>query len=162
VAGERGAPDTERDIRGFALKCYTEEGNWDLVGNNTPGFFFRDAMHFPALNHAVKRAPRTNVRSANNKFDFWPSLPEALHQVTSIMSDPRSPNTVRHMHGFGSHTFSMSNADNERVWVKVHVRTQQGIANTTDAEAEEIIAKDTERNQRDLYDTIENGNSPTW
>ncbi|HLQ95872.1 MAG TPA: catalase [Pseudogracilibacillus sp.] len=162
VAGERGAPDTERDIRGFALKFYTEEGNWDLVGNNTPVFFFRDAMHFPDLNHAVKRDPRTNVRSANNKFDFWSSLPEALHQVTIIMSDRGIPKSFRHMHGFGSHTFSMINADNERVWVKFHMRTQQGIENTTDAEAAEINGKDTERNQRDLYNNIEEGNFPKW
>src|SRR5699024_757875 len=144
-AGERVVNDTERAIRVSALKFYTEEGNRNLVGNKTPVIFIHIAMHFPDFNHAVKRDPRTNVRSANNLFDFWSSLPEALHQVTIIMSDRGIPKSFRHMHGFGSHTFSMINADNERVWVKFHMRTQQGIENTTDAEAEEIIGKDTER-----------------
>lgn len=162
VAGERGAADTERDIRGFSLKFYTEEGNWDLVGNNTPVFFFRDPLHFPDLNHAVKRDPRTNMRSANNNWDFWTGLPEALHQVTIVMSDRGIPKSFRHMHGFGSHTFSMINADNERVWVKFHMRTQQGIENTTEQEAAEIVGADREANQRDLYDNIEDGNFPKW
>lgn len=162
VAGERGAADAERDIRGFALKFYTEEGNWDLVGNNTPVFFFRDAMHFPDLNHAVKRDPRTNMRSANNNWDFWSLLPEALHQVTIVMSDRGIPKTYRHMHGFGSHTYSMINADNERVWVKFHFRSQQGIENLSNPEAEQVIGKDRESHQRDLYDNIENGNFPKW
>ena len=162
VAGERGAADDERDIRGFALKFYTEEGNWDLVGNNTPVFFFRDPLQFPDLNHAVKRDPRTNMPSANNKWDFWSSLPEALHQVTIIMSDRGIPKSFRHMHGFGSHTFSMINADNERVWVKFHMRSQQGIENLTDPEAAELIGEDRDSNQRDLYESIENGNYPKW
>ena len=144
VAGERGAADAERDIRGFAMKFYTEEGNWDLVGNNTPVFFMRDPLKFPDLNHAVKRDPRTNLRSAKNNWDFWTSLPEALHQVTIIMSDRGIPASFRHMHGFGSHTFSMLNAGNERHWVKFHFKTQQGIKNLTDAEAEAIIATLTE------------------
>ncbi len=110
VAGERGAADAERDIRGFAVKFYTEEGNWDLVGNNTPVFFFRDPLKFPDLNHAVKRDPRTNMRSAQNNWDFWSSLPEALHQITIVMSDRGIPATYRNMHGFGSHTFSLINA----------------------------------------------------
>jgi len=114
VAGERGAADAERDIRGFAFKFYTEEGNWDLVGNNTPVFFLRDPLKFPDLNHAVKRDPRTNLRSAKNNWDFWTSLPEALHQVTIVMSDRGIPATYRHMHGFGSHTFSLISAKNER------------------------------------------------
>jgi catalase len=114
VAGERGAADAERDIRGFAMKFYTEEGNWDLVGNNTPVFFLRDPLKFPDLNHAVKRDPRTNMRSAKNNWDFWSSLPEALHQVTIVMSDRGLPASYRHMHGFGSHTFSFINAKNER------------------------------------------------
>src|SRR5699024_3139931 len=118
VAGERGAADDERDIRGFALKVYTEEGNWDLVGNNTPVFFFRDPLQFPDLNHAVKRDPRTNMRDPNNNWDFWSSLPEALRQVTIIMSERGIPKSFRHMHGFGSHTYSMINANNERIWVK--------------------------------------------
>ena len=109
VAGERGAADAERDIRGFALKFYTDEGNWDLVGNNTPVFFFRDPKLFASLNHAVKRDPRTNMRSAQNNWDFWTSLPEALHQVTILMTDRGIPNGYRHMHGFGSHTYSMYN-----------------------------------------------------
>lgn len=162
VAGERGAADHERDIRGFALKFYTEEGNWDLVGNNTPVFFFRDPLQFPDLNHAVKRDPRTNMRDPNNNWDFWSSLPEALHQVTIIMSERGIPKSFRHMHGFGSHTYSMINENNERVWVKFHMRTQQGIDNLTDAEAAEITGHDREANQRDLYDNIEKGNFPKW
>jgi catalase len=112
VAGERGAADAERDIRGFAMKFYTKQGNWDLVGNNTPVFFFRDPMKFPDLNDAVKRDPRTNLRSADNNWDFWTLLPEALHQVTIVMSDRGIPKSFRNMHGFGSHTFSFINAKN--------------------------------------------------
>ena len=162
VAGERGAADAERDIRGFAVKFYTEEGNWDLVGNNTPVFFLRDPLKFPDLNHAVKRDPRTNLRSAKNNWDFWTSLPEALHQVTIVMSDRGIPATYRHMHGFGSHTFSFINANNERYWVKFHFKSQQGIKNLTDAEAEAIIGKDRESHQRDLYESIEKGDFPKW
>jgi len=162
VAGERGAADAERDIRGFAMKFYTEEGNWDLVGNNTPVFFLRDPLKFPDLNHAVKRDPRTNMRSAKNNWDFWTSLPEALHQVTITMSDRGIPFSFRHMHGFGSHTFSMINAKNERVWVKFHLVCQQGIKTLTDAEAEAIIAKDRESNQRDLLGSIDRGDFPKW
>ncbi len=162
VAGERGAADAERDIRGFAVKFYTEEGNWDLVGNNTPVFFLRDPMKFPDLNHAVKRDPRTNMRSADNNWDFWTNLPEALHQVTIVMSDRGLPATYRHMHGFGSHTFSFINADNERYWVKFHFKSQQGIKNLTDAEAAQVVAADRESHQRDLYESIENGDFPKW
>ena len=162
VAGERGAADAERDIRGFALKFYTEEGNWDLVGNNTQVFFLRDPLKFPDLNHAVKRDPRTNLRSAGNNWDFWTSLPEALHQVTVVMSDRGIPASYRHMHGFGSHTFSFINAQNERFWVKFHWRTQQGIKNLTDAEAEAAVGKCRETHQRDLYDAIERGDFPKW
>ena len=162
VAGERGAADAERDIRGFAIKFYTEEGNWDLVGNNTPVFFIRDPLKFPDLNHAIKRDPRTGMRSANNNWDFWTSLPEALHQVTITMSDRGIPYSFRHMHGFSSHTFSMINAENKRVWVKFHFRTQQGIKNLTDEEAEAVIAKDRESHQRDLYEAIERGDFPRW
>jgi catalase len=162
VAGERGAADAERDIRGFAIKFYTEEGNWDLVGNNTPVFFLRDGLRFPDLNHAVKRDPNTNMRSAQNNWDFWSMLPEALHQVTITMSDRGIPASYRHMHGFGSHTFSMIDADNKRVWVKFHFKTCQGIKNLTDAEAEQIIAKDRESNQRDLYEAIKRGDFPKW
>ncbi len=162
VAGERGAADAERDIRGFALKFYTEEGNWDMVGNNTPVFFFRDPLKFPDLNHAVKRDPRTNMRSAKNNWDFWTSLPEALHQLTILMSDRGIPASFRHMHGFGSHTFSFISPENERFWVKFHFRTQQGIKNLSDAEAAELIGHDRESNQRDLYDSIENKDFPKW
>ncbi|WP_017549571.1 catalase [Salinicoccus carnicancri] len=162
VAGERGAADAERDIRGFALKFYTEEGNWDLVGNNTPVFFFRDPKLFPSLNHVVKRDPKTNMHNAQSNWDFWTSLPEALHQVTIIMTDRGIPKGFRNMHGFGSHTYSMINDEGERVWVKFHFRTQQGIENYTGAEAEDVIAKDRESSQRDLFDNIEEGNFPKW
>ncbi|WP_460141238.1 catalase [Pseudomonas sp. S2_E01] len=162
VAGERGAADAERDIRGFAIKFYTEQGNWDLVGNNTPVFFLRDPLKFPDLNHAVKRDPRTNMRSANNNWDFWTLLPEALHQVTIVMSDRGLPQSYRHMHGFGSHTFSFISPDNQRSWVKFTWKTEQGIANLTDAEAGAVIAADRESAQRDLYDSIEKGDFPRW
>lgn len=162
VAGERGAADAERDIRGFAMKFYTDEGNWDLVGNNTPVFFLRDPLKFPDLNHAVKRDPRTNMRSAKNNWDFWSNLPEALHQVTITMSDRGIPVSYRHMNGYGSHTFSMINAKNERVWVKFHLKTEQGIKNLTNDEAAAIVAKDRESHQRDLYEAIERGEFPRW
>ena len=162
VAGERGAADAERDIRGFAVKFYTEEGNWDLVGNNTPVFFLRDPLKFPDLNHAVKRDPRTNMRSATNNWDFWTSLPEALHQVTIVMSDRGIPATYRHMHGFGSHTFSFINADNERFWVKFHLESQQGIKNLTDEEAEVLVGQDRESHQKDLLESIDNADFPKW
>jgi catalase len=162
VAGERGAADAERDIRGFAVKFYTEEGNWDLVGNNTPVFFLRDPLKFPDLNHAVKRDPRTNLRSASNNWDFWTSLPEALHQVTITMSERGIPASYRNMHGFGSHTFSMINANKERTWVKFHWVCQQGIKTLTDAQATELVGRDRESHQRDLYDAIERGDFPRW
>jgi len=162
VAGERGAADAERDIRGFAIKFYTEQGNWDLVGNNTPVFFLRDPLKFPDLNHAVKRDPRTNLRSAKNNWDFWTLLPEALHQVTIVMSERGIPASYRHMHGFGSHTFSFINAENERTWVKFHFKTQQGIKNLTDSESAQLIANDRESSQRDLFEAIEKKDYPRW
>ncbi len=162
VAGERGAADAERDIRGFALKFYTEEGNWDLVGNNTPVFFFRDPMKFPDLNHAVKRDPRTNMRSPNTNWDFWTSLPEALLQVTIIMGDRGIPSSFRHMHGFSSHAYSFISKDNKRTWVKFHFRSQQGIKNLTDKEAATVVGMDRESHQRDLYESIEKGKFPKW
>jgi catalase len=162
VAGERGAADAERDIRGFAVKLYTEEGNWDLVGNNTPVFFFRDPLKFPDLNHAVKRDPHTNLRSAQNNWDFWTLLPEALHQITITMSDRGIPASYRHMHGFGSHTFGMVNAAGVRHWVKFHWVCEQGIRNLSDEEAAELIGRDRESHQRDLYEAIENGEYPRW
>ncbi|OBU86645.1 catalase [Chromobacterium subtsugae] len=162
VAGERGAADAERDIRGFAVKFYTEEGNWDLVGNNTPVFFLRDPLKFPDLNRAVKRNPYTNMRDANANWDFWTLLPEALHQVTIVMSDRGIPASYRHMHGFGSHTFSLISAKGERHWVKFHFHTQQGIQNLSDAEAEALVGRDRESAQRDLLESIERGDFPRW
>ncbi|NOQ41731.1 MAG: catalase [Desulfuromusa sp.] len=162
VAGERGAADAERDIRGVAMKFYTEEGNWDLVGNNTPVFFLKDPLKFPDLNHAVKRDPRTNLRSAKNNWDFWTLLPEALHQVTITMSDRGIPLSYRHMNAYGSHTYSLISADNKRYWVKFHFKTQQGIKCLSDAEAEALIGKNRESHQCDLYDSIESGDYPRW
>lgn len=162
VAGERGAADAERDIRGFAIKFYTDEGNWDLVGNNTPVFFLRDPLQFPDLNHAIKRDPQTNLRSPQSNWDFWSMLPEALHQVTIVMSDRGIPASYRHMHGFGSHTYSMINRDGARVWVKFHFITQQGIKNLSNEEAAVIIAHDRESHGRDLFEAIDRGEFPRW
>ncbi len=162
VAGERGAADAERDIRGFALKFYTEEGNWDLVGNNTPVFFLRDPRKFGDLNTAVKRDPHTNFRSARNNWDFWTLLPEALMQVTVVMSDRGIPRSYRHMHGFGSHTYSFTNNDGERFWVKFHFLSQQGIEALTDAQSEVLVGKDRESHGRDLFSAIERGEFPKW
>jgi catalase len=132
------------------------------VGNNTPVFFFRDPLKFPDLNHAVKRDPRTNMRSPQNNWDFWTSLPEALHQVTIVMSDRGIPASFRHMHGFGSHTFSLVNAAGERTWVKFHWVCQQGIKTISDEEAAELVGRDRESNQRDLCTAIENKDYPRW
>lgn len=162
VAGERGAADAERDVRGFALKFYTTQGNWDLVGNNTPVFFVRDPQKFPDFIHTQKRHPKTNLRSNTAAWDFWSLSPESLHQVTILMSDRGIPKGFRHMHGFGSHTYSLINDKNERVWVKFHFKTQQGISNYTNQQAEAIVAKDRESSQRDLYDAIDKGDYPRW
>jgi catalase len=162
VAGERGAADAERDIRGFAVKFYTDQGNWDLVGNNTPVFFFRDPLRFPDLNHAVKRDPRTGLRSAASNWDFWSLLPEAFHQVTIVMSERGIPRSYRHMHGFGSHTFSMVNGNGLRHWVKFHLVCQQPIENWSDQEAGQACGQDRETHQRDLYESIEQGSFPRW
>ena len=162
VAGERGFADADRDIRGFALKFYTEEGNWDLVGNNTPVFFFRDPMKFIDLNRIVKRDPKNNMRSPNSNWDFWSSLPESLLQVTITMSDRGIPSSYRYMHGFGSHTYSLINEDNERTWVKFHFRSQQGIQNLTDQEAEKVKGMDPDSHQRDLFEAIEKKKYPKW
>ncbi len=162
VAGERGAADAERDVRGFALKFYTEEGNWDLVGNNTPVFFVRDPSKFPDFIHTQKRHPRTNLRSNTAAWDFWSLSPESLHQVTILMSDRGLPRSLRHVHGFGSHTYSFLNAANERFWVKFHFKTLQGIQNMTNAEAATVVARDRESSQRDLYEAIERGDFPKW
>lgn len=162
VAGEAGAADAERDVRGFAMKFYTKEGNWDLVGNNTPVFFVRDAYKFPDFIHTQKRDPKTNLRSNNAQWDFWTLVPESLHQVTILMSDRGIPASFRNMHGFGSHTYSLINDKNERFWVKFHFKTAQGIKNLTNEEAMKVIGKDRESNQRDLYDAIERGDFPRW
>ncbi|CAG2154526.1 catalase [Cupriavidus plantarum] len=162
VAGERGAADAERDIRGFAVKFYTEEGNWDLVGNNTPVFFIKDPLKFPDLNHVVKRDPRTGLRSAESNWDWWTQSPESFHQVTYVMGDRGIPRSFRHMHGFGSHTYSFISAQQERFWVKFHFVSQQGVENLTDAEAAEVVGRDRESNQRDLYEAIERGEFPRW
>lgn len=162
VAGFRGAADAERDIRGFAVKFYTEEGNWDLVGNNTPVFFLRDAQHFSDLNHVVKKDPRTGLHSPTSNWDFWSSLPEALHQITITMSDDGIPKSYRNMHGFGSHTYSMYNAKNERVWVKFHWICQQPIEYLTDEEAMVLCGKDRDSHNRDLYEAIERKDFPKW
>lgn len=162
VAGERGAADAERDIRGFAIKFYTEQGNWDLVGNNTPVFFLKDPLKFPDLNHAVKRDPKTNLRCPRNNWDFWTHLPEALHQITITMGERGIPATYRHMNGYGSHTFSLISADGKRYWVKFHLKTQQGIKNLSDQQAQQAIGACRETHQRDLLDSIENGDFPKW
>ncbi len=162
VAGEKGAADAERDVRGFALKFYTEEGNWDLVGNNTPVFFVRDPYKFPDFIRTQKRDPRTNMRSATAMWDFWSLSPESLHQVTILFSDRGLPKSYRQMHGFGSHTYSLINASGERVWVKFHFKSMQGIANITDADSAKLIGADRESHQRDLYEAIERGDFPRW
>jgi catalase len=162
VAGERGAADAERDVRGFALRFYTEEGNWDIVGNNTPVFFVRDPLKFPDFIHTQKRHPRTNMRSPTGMWDFWSLSPESLHQVTILMSDRGLPQSYRHVDGFGSHTYSFINAQNERFWVKFHFKTLQGIKNWTNAEAAQKIAQDRETHQRDLYEAIKRGDFPKW
>lgn len=162
VAGERGAADAERDVRGFSIKFYTEEGNWDLVGNNTPVFFIRDPIKFPDFIHTQKRHPRTNMRNAEAMWDFWSLSPESLHQVTILMSDRGLPNGYRFMHGFGSHTYSFWNDAGERYWVKFHFKSMQGIKNLTNEEASAIIANDRESAQRDLYTAIEGGDYPKW
>jgi catalase len=162
VAGERGAADAERDVRGFALKFYTDEGNWDLVGNNTPVFFVRDPYKFPDFIRTQKRDPKTNLRSPTAMWDFWSLSPESLHQVTILFSDRGIPKSYRHLHGFGSHTYSFLNAKDERFWVKFHFKTMQGIENLTDAEAAKIVGEDRESHQRDLFEAIERGDFPRW
>jgi catalase len=162
VAGERGAADAERDVRGFALKFYTEEGNWDLVGNNTPVFFIRDPLKFPDFIRTQKRHPRTNMRSATAMWDFWSLSPESLHQVTILFSDRGLPQGYRPMNGYGSHTYSFWNDAGERYWVKFHFKSLQGIRTWTNEEGNEVIANDRESAQRDLYEAIERGDFPRW
>ena len=162
VAGELGAADAERDVRGFAIKFYTEEGNWDLVGNNTPVFFIRDPLKFPDFIRSQKRHPRSNLRSTTAMWDFWSLSPESLHQVTILMSDRGLPVSPMHMNGYGSHTFSFWNQSGDRFWVKFHFKTQQGHCHYTNQESANIIGQSRETYQEQLYGTIESGEFPRW
>jgi catalase len=162
VGGEKGSADTERDPRGYALKFYTEEGNWDMVGNNTPIFFIRDPLKFGDFIHTQKRDPETNLKSPTMMWDFWSLSPESLHQVTILFSDRGTPDGYRHMNGFSSHTFSLINSKNELFYVKWHFKTKQGIKNFTREQADEMRGKDPDYAQRDLFDAIQSGNFPRW
>jgi len=162
VAGERGSPDTVRDPRGFAIKFYTEEGNYDMVGNNTPVFFINDPMKFPDFIHSQKRNPMTNQQEPNNIFDFWQHTPESLHQITILFSDRGTPYGYRHMNGYSSHTFKWVNAQGETHLVKYHFKTDQGIKNFTAEENDAMLVKNREFSQTDLYENIEAGNFPSW
>jgi catalase len=162
VGGEKGSADTERDPRGFALKFYTEEGNWDMVGNNTPVFFIRDGIKFNDFIHTQKRDPQTNLKSPTMMWDFWSLSPESLHQVTILFSDRGTPNGYRHMDGFSSHTFSLINAKNELFYVKWHFKTKQAIKNFTREEAGDMAGKDPDYAQRDLFNSIATGDFPKW
>ncbi|MFP7170432.1 catalase KatA [Terribacillus halophilus] len=162
VAGELGSADTVRDPRGFAVKFYTEEGNYDLVGNNTPVFFIRDAIKFPDFIHTQKRHPQTHLKNPDAVWDFWSLSPESLHQVTILMSDRGIPATFRHMHGFGSHTFKWVNDKGEGVWVKYHFKTQQGVKNLDPAVAEKLAGENPDYHTEDLFNAIENGDFPEW
>ena len=162
MAGERGAADAERDVRGFAMKYYTDEGNWDLVGNNTPVFFVRDPYKFPDFIRTQKRDPKTNLRSNTSMWDFWSLSPESLHQVTILFSDRGLPKSYRNMNGYGSHTYSLINAAGERVWVKFHLKTVQGIDFLTDQQGAELVGANRESHQADLFRSIESGDFPKW
>lgn len=162
VGGEKGSADTERDPRGFAIKFYTEDGNWDLVGNNTPVFFVKDAKKFPDFIHTQKRDPKTNLKSPTMMWDFWSLNPESLHQVMILFSDRGTPDGYRFMHGFGSHTYSMYNKKNERIWVKFHFKSQLGSKTLTGPQAEELKGKDPDYSQRDLVDAIGRKDFPKW
>lgn len=162
VAGEAGYPDTYRDVRGFALKFYTEEGNYDIVGNNTPVFFVNDPLKFPDFIHSQKRNPRTHARSQDMQWDFWSLSPESVHQATILMSDRGIPASYRMMHGYGSHTFKWVNAAGEQFWVKYHFKTNQGVHNLSNELAAELAGKDTDYLQNDLFDAIETGDHPSW
>lgn len=162
VGGEKGSADTERDPRGFAIKFYTEEGNWDMVGNNTPVFFIRDPLKFPDFIHTQKRCPGSNLKDPYMRWDYWSQSPEALHQVTILYSDRGIPKSHRHMNGYGSHTYSLIDENNQRVWVKFHFKTVQGIENLTEAEAAEIKAENPDHSTQDLWDSIKDGNYPKW
>ena len=162
VGGEKGSADTERDPRGFAIKFYTEEGNWDMIGNNTPVFFVRDPLKFGDFIHTQKRDPETNLKSPTMMWDFWSLSPESLHQVTILFSDRGTPDGYRHMHGFSSHTYSLINSKNELFYVKWHFKTKQGIKNFTREQADERRGKDPDYAQRDLFNAIPEGNLPRW
>ncbi|GAA2880582.1 catalase [Streptosporangium fragile] len=162
VAGELGSPDTQRDPRGFAIKFYTDQGNYDIVGNNTPIFFIRDPQKFSDFIHSQKRRADNNLRDHNMQWDFWTLSPESAHQVTFLMTDRGTPASWRHMHGFGSHTFLWYNASGEKFWVKYHFKTDQGIKNFTDAEATAVVAQDADYHIRDLYNAIKAGDHPSW
>jgi catalase len=162
VAGSKGAPDLARDPRGFALKVYSEEGNWDLVGNNTPVFFLRDGIKFPDFIHSQKYDPFTNRQEPDNVWDFFSRAPEATHQFVWLFGDRGIPASYRHTDGFGSHTFQWVNAGGERCWVKFHFKTDQGIQCLTSEEAERLAGKDPQHLQRDLTDALERGEKPSW
>lgn len=162
VAGELGSADTVRDPRGFAVKFYTEEGNYDLVGNNTPVFFIRDAIKFPDFIHTQKRHPQTHLKNPNAVWDFWSLSPESLHQVTILMSDRGIPATFRHMNGYGSHTFKWVNAQGEAVWVKYHWKTEQGIKNLDVDLAAKLAGENPDYHIEDLHNAIAAGDFPSW
>jgi catalase len=162
VGGEKGSADSERDPRGFAMKFYTEDGNWDLVGNNTPVFFVKDPKKFGDFIHTQKRDPYTNMKSSTMMWDYWSLNPESLHQVLIVMSDRGTPYGYRHMNGYGSHTYSMIDSVNRRTYVKFHFKTAQGIRNFTNEEAAQMKAHDMDFSQRDLLENIDAGNFPKW
>lgn len=162
VAGERGSPDTWRDPRGFAVKFYTDEGNFDLVGNNTPVFFIRDPLKFQHFIRSQKRLAANNLRDHDMQWDFWTLSPESAHQVTYLMGDRGIPKTWRHMNGYGSHTFMWVNAAGEKFWVKYHFHTNQGIENFTEAEAEKMAGEESDFHTKDLYQAIDRGEHPSW
>jgi catalase len=162
VAGERGSPDTWRDPRGFALKFYTSEGNLDIVGNNTPVFFIRDPIKFQNFIRSQKRLAANNLRDPDMQWDFWTLSPESAHQVTWLMGDRGIPRSWRHMNGYSSHTYMWVNAANERFWVKYHFKTDQGIEFLAQADADRIAGEDADYHQRDLYESIERGDLPSW
>ncbi|MBN3300862.1 CATA Catalase, partial [Amia calva] len=162
VAGESGSADTVRDPRGFAVKFYTDEGNWDLTGNNTPIFFIRDAMLFPSFIHSQKRNPQTHLKDPDMVWDFWSLRPESLHQVSFLFSDRGIPDGHRHVNGYGSHTFKLVNADGQPVYCKFHYKTDQGIKNLTVEEADRLATTDPDYSIRDLFNAIANGNFPSW
>jgi catalase len=162
VAGELGAADAERDVRGFALKFYSSEGNWDIVGNNTPVFFVRDPLKFPDFIHTQKRHPKTHCRDANAMWDFWSLSPESLHQITMLMSDRGCPTAPMYMNGYGSHTYSFINQHNERFWVKFHFKTQQGHRFYTNEQSADVIGRSRESYQEALFSCIDEGDFPQW